>query len=74
MDMPGGIPEDLLALARAEAERRADREIAVRRQVLAYAWLLCSCAPWYDRASPGPPQGGCIVHGNVLVTLEGEVL
>jgi hypothetical protein len=50
-----------------------DRE--QRRTVLAHAWLLCTCRKWFDRADPAaPPQAGCIVHANIMITRDGEIL
>lgn len=82
-----GIPEappDLMeqvkqALA-AQAEehelehRSARSQLAQRRQVIAFAAVACTCRRWYDRDDPNPPQAGCVVHGALFVTLEGEVL
>jgi hypothetical protein len=52
-----------------------ETEIALRRQAVAHAWLLCGCRPYWDRARPGTPaQAECVIHGTTMVTLEGEVL
>lgn len=67
----------------AELERRMREiqeqalaaETEMRRTVLAHAWLLCSCSPYYDRGHPGTPaQSGCVVHASVMVTPDGQVL
>jgi hypothetical protein len=75
------VPPDLMAAISAAQAAQAAQDVATRaqldarRQVLAYAWLLCSCRPWFDAAQRDvPPQAGCIVHGSVMVTLEGDIL
>jgi hypothetical protein len=79
---PGDLPPHLRDLFKAQQEQREavlDRmeaaEIANRQLLLDMAWLVCSCRKWYDRAEPDvPPQSGCTVHGNVMVTRSGLVL
>lgn len=47
----------------------------MRRATTSSAWLLCACRKWYDRSDPGtPPQANCMVHGQVMVGPDGEVL
>lgn len=77
--MPPGFrtpeQEEFEKRAREFTERATRAEQDMRRQVIAHAWLLCSCRKWYDRAQPDkPPQADCLVHGNMIITPSGEVL
>jgi hypothetical protein len=49
-------------------------EVEARKTQLQYAWLLCSCRPWFSWDSREPAQSGCLIHAGVVVTLDGEVL
>jgi hypothetical protein len=72
------VPPDLMAAisaAQAAQDGATRAQLDARRQVLDYAWLLCSCRPWFSwEQRDVPPQAGCVVHGSVMVTLEGDVL
>lgn len=76
--MPEHLPPDVqaaIAAAQDVHQRAHDAEIEQRRTVLHWGAILCGCRPWHDREQPGmPPQAGCVVHGSVMVTLDGEVL
>ena len=50
-------------------------EADARRAAVRYAAVTCSCRAWFDWAERGvPPQAGCAVHGNIVITAEGLVL
>jgi len=72
----GLIDREQLAGAQAQALAQRmimEQEIENRRQVVRFAAILCTCSPWHDRENPHP-AAGCMVHGNVMVTLDGETL
>jgi hypothetical protein len=79
-DLTPGQAEQLKAAHEAhhELEHHVQLEqIAQRRAMLRWAPVICSCRPWPQlrgRRDTSPPQGECLIHGNVMVTLEGEVL
>ena len=57
------------------AERITALEREQRRTVIEFGWLLCTCRKWFDRAEPDkPPQAGCMVHANIMITTDGEIL
>jgi hypothetical protein len=48
----------------ADAKRAANR----------FAAVTCSCASRFDWADRMPPQVGCAVHGNIVITAKGLIL
>jgi hypothetical protein len=63
--------------AEAFSQREQDEQIEQRRTMIHWAPVICSCRPWPELHSvrdPSPPQAGCLIHGNIMVTLDGEVL
>lgn len=80
--MPGmpreeGLPPEIREMLKQRAaviEAMQEAEIEQRRTVLAHAWLLCTCRPWPEPGCRTPPQDGCVVHGSVMITLDGRVL
>jgi hypothetical protein len=79
---PADLPPHLRDLLKAQQDERAKlldqmeaAEIAHREQLLAMAWLVCTCRRWFSWEATGtPPQSECAVHGNVMVTRSGRVL
>ena len=77
-----GSPEAMqMAELQQEAEKlshaQAAQEVAARRRMLRFASLVCSCRPWpvlRGQRNPSPPQAGCTVHGQLIITIDGEVL
>lgn len=62
------------AAALAFEERASALEADARRAAIRFAAVTCSCVPrfsWDDRT---PPQAGCSVHGNLMITPGGEIL
>jgi hypothetical protein len=86
MGMLAGMPDQpdasreqqaLQAHARRVQAETTRLEQAERRTVLLYAWLYCRCNrrfTWNDGESAQPPQAGCIVHGQFMITPEGEFI
>lgn len=81
MSAPPEIMRRLAEQQRQEARRDAlldameASEIENRERLLAFAWLCCTCRPWFDWSLRDvPPQGGCAVHGNIVVTRSGRVM
>jgi len=72
--MPVHDMQAVMNEARRVQQAFIDHEVAQRKMVLKYAWLLCSCAPWPDPKDRQPAQVGCPVHGNAIVTLDGEII
>lgn len=66
-----------------EASRRMQemhaRELAVaeeqRRQLTRFAAVACGCSRRYDWGGPQPPQLECIIHGQLVISVQdGRVL
>jgi hypothetical protein len=75
-ELPEDMPPDIQAAIRAAQEAQAhahELEVEQRLIVLSHAWLFCTCRPWPEPGNVTPPQTGCIVHGTVMVTLDGRV-
>ena len=71
--MPG--PEHLAAMIEAQeviGQASVDHQIMVRRQMLAWACLLCSCSMRYSRGEPS--WESCQVHGGFIITPDGRVI
>ena len=50
-------------------------EADARREAVRYAAVTCSCRAWFSWDERGvPPQAGCGVHGNLVITPQGEIL
>lgn len=75
-----GMQQPLSDAQRAEQERAVEyaRRAAVmdqehRERVLKFGAVLCGCRRWWQAGSE-PPQASCIVHGSMMITLDGKVL
>jgi len=67
-------PNLSFAAALAFEERASALEADARRAAIRFAAVTCSCAArfsWDDRT---PPQAGCPVHGNLMITPDGTCL
>lgn len=70
--------EPLASTARALQDVH-EREFAVaeeqRRQLIKFAAVACGCSRRYAWGDPQPPQLGCIVHGQLVISVQdGRVL
>jgi hypothetical protein len=61
--------------AEALEKRMKDEHIRARLLVSRWAAITCSCRRWYVWGDGGPPQDGCIVHGQATIRYDtGEVI
>jgi hypothetical protein len=63
-------------LALLDLQRREhDVNVELRREVLRFAAVNCTCRPWYSKEhADEPPQVGCIVHGALVLGHDGVVM
>jgi hypothetical protein len=64
---------ELLAAMAAQARELSSRHVAmeteIRRGILHWAAILCTCPPWF-----GQPGDHCVVHGQFAVLPDGRIL
>ena len=73
----GGAPGDPAAIFAAYAAYEAGitrLQVDAKRAAVRFAAVTCSCASRFDWAERMPPQAGCAVHGNIVITPGGEIL
>lgn len=75
-----GPPEQAMdpayvAAARQLQQRSGELALKMRRDLLRFASVACSCQRRYSWKAPAPPQLECIVHGQLAMDpLTGEIL
>jgi hypothetical protein len=76
VDAAAATPDITVALAIAAAYEAGISQLQVdsKRAAVRFGALACSCPAWFDWAQREPPQAGCPLHGNIIVTAEGLVL
>lgn len=63
-----------IAIAAAYEAGMSALQVDAKRAAVRFGALTCSCPAWFSWADREPPQAGCPLHGNILVTPEGLVL
>lgn len=71
-----GPPPDPEMQKRAEELHQFQHKIeaALRLAMRRFAFLTCSCRPWFDWSNREPAQVGCIIHGALVMDHDGRVL
>lgn len=71
---PPQLSDEQKAATEAIHQRKHREELRAYGQVQFFGAILCNCQRRYDREDKGAPQVGCIVHGHLQFSHDGELL
>lgn len=72
-DMGDKAPEEAQQ-ALAHAVRAHALEESVRMGMLRWGAVLCSCSRWWQGPGQSIAQDECMIHGSVMLTMDGRLV